>query len=209
MMMLVMVLALLAISIAAWGQPDTREAPSRQAPPRGAVTFAELEGSVIETRVVLQQVIQREGKEVAVRVEHDLRLTIGSGSRIDWTWTPTAYGPRGVRRGETRTFSNLLERPGETDLFGGSHGVWVFDKGTLTGLRTFKNGAFKSDTVFARDAEGLTCTASATFAREGGTGSITLDNAIDGVQVTVVSAKQISSSCRVTKASPRAEGLQK
>ena len=35
------------------------------------VTFAELQGTVIETTVVLQQVVRREGKEFENRVQQD------------------------------------------------------------------------------------------------------------------------------------------
>ena len=91
-----------------------------------------------------------------------------------------------------------LERTRELGSMGGGHGVVVFGDGTLTFLRTLKGGALKRDVAFTRGAQGLACIATEAFVRESGVGAIFFDSSIDGVPMIVVSAKQISSTCRVT-----------
>jgi hypothetical protein len=163
-----------------------------------AVTFAELDGALVETLVVHQQVIRREGREFPVRLESDLTLLIGPGDQIQRTWTPTSHTPRGKIQGKPQTNLIKLERTRELGSLGGGHGVVVFSDGTLTFLRTLKGGALKRDVAFARGAEALTCTATEAFVRESGVGAIFFDSSIDGVPMIVVSAKQLSSTCRVT-----------
>jgi hypothetical protein len=180
-------LLLLTISAPAWCQ---------------AVTFAELDGSLIEAHIVRQQVIRREAKEFPVRIENNLQLVIGPGDKIQQTVTATSHTPRGTKPGETRTSLHTLERPREVRSLGGGNALYVFLDGTLTFLRTYKGGAFKRMIAFARDKEELTCTVSETFAREDGVGTIYLDSFVDGVSVIVVSYKQLSSRCRVAAGKP-------
>jgi hypothetical protein len=165
-----------------------------------AVTFGELEGSIVEARIIGHQVIRRDGRNISVRFQNDVTLAIGSDGKIDQAISPTADTPRGRRHGPTRRSSHTLERPGDLKgLLGGGDGVFVFTDGTLTWLRTFKGGGFKRTTTFARGAEGLTCTAIDSFARENGVGSIVLNSSIDGQQTEIVSYKPLSSTCRVKK----------
>jgi hypothetical protein len=190
-----------AASAAAWAQPETSKKATAENR-ASAVTFAELDGVVVEARVVLQEVIRRQGKQFPIRAVGDTKLTIGPGTSLYVTLTSTSHHPRGVSKGQPISFVSRLERPGEVakSNMGGGHGVWVFSDGTLTNLRTYGGGgAFKRDIVFTRTAGGLACKITEGFAREGGTGSIAFNSPIDGVLVTVVSARQVSSSCQVTK----------
>jgi hypothetical protein len=70
----------------------------------------------------------------------------------------------------------------------------------LTFLRTLVGGGFKREIKFSHGANGVTCAAEERFAREQGGGSLVLKS-FDGKPFTVLSAKPISSSCRVLKAS--------
>jgi hypothetical protein len=65
------------------------------------VTFAELEGSSIEVRIVRQQVIRRDGHTFPVRVHSNLKLTADSDDKLDYTWSSVFDTPRGVRKGKT------------------------------------------------------------------------------------------------------------
>jgi hypothetical protein len=168
------------------------------APAQGqTVTFADLDGALIEAHVVRQQVIWREAKQIPVRVENNLQLVVGPGDKIQHTVTSTSHTPRGTKRSESRTSSHTLERPREVRSQGGGDALYVFLDGTLTFLRTYKGGAFKRAFAFERDKEGLTCAVTEAFAREDGVGPIFLDSFIDGVATIVVSSKQLSSTCRV------------
>jgi hypothetical protein len=164
------------------------------------VSFAELDGAVIESRIVRQQRIAREGREFSVQFQSDWKIEVGPGDRIISTFNPTAYTPKGTRRGKTRSALFTLERPHDVAAGGiTGHAVWLFDDGKLTFLRTFKGGGLKLTISFASGLEGLGCKAVESLVREEGVQGIMTESAIDGMPVTVLSAKQISADCRLTK----------
>lgn len=195
----VLLVSFVAVSTPAMGQAESGEAAPSQPATGAAVTFADLDGVTIETRVVTDQVVQRQGREFQVQFQEDLKLVIGPGDLIDGTFNPTSYTLRGVKKGKVITFLTKLDRMGETNSSGGGTTIWKFRDGTLTFLRTFKEGALKRTIVFVRSAEGLTCTANLSLARENGVGSLSMNSAIDDVPLKIISAKQMSSTCRVTK----------
>lgn len=184
----VIVCSLVTISVATYGQAQTS----------GAVTFAELEGAVVNVSVVRQQIVQREGQEFPVRLENDLKLVIGHGEAFDVTTTSTAHTPRGVRKGKSETRSLTLQQPGETKVSDGGGMAWTFNDGALITMRTLKGGVFKREIAFIRNTGGLACTATETMTREAGAPSISVKSPIDGSPIAVKSSKQISSSCQVT-----------
>jgi len=172
-------------SVAAVGQP---------------VTLVELEGAVVETTVTMAQQIRREGREFPVQLHQQQKITFFSDSKIEWTSTPTSHTPRGIRQGPTRTGRMTLGQPGETKQLGGGDFIWIFEDGTLTTLRTYtKQGGYKRTIAFAREGGAINCTAKEAFVREEGVGRIVLRSAIDDAPVEVLSAKQVASTCRVTK----------
>jgi hypothetical protein len=193
-------LGLAAASSATVAQTEVRkEAPAQSG--TDAVAFAELDGTIVEARAVLQQVVRRRDKQYPVRAVNDTRIVFGPSEQFHVTLTSTAHHPEGVSKGKPVTFSPRLQRPGEaSDNMGGGYAVWVFNDGTLTSLRTYgKSGAFKRDVAFARKGKGLACTITEGFAWEAGKGNVTFNSPIDGLPTTIVSARQTSSSCRITK----------
>jgi hypothetical protein len=168
----------------------------------GPVTFAELEGSIIEAKVVRQQVVQRDGHTFPTRFESNLKIVVGSADKFEVTWSSVSHTPRGVFHGKTLSRSMTLNQAKETNPnnLGGGHGVWMFDDGRLTNLRTYKvDGAFKRDISFTRTAGGFACTANEAFAREEGGGALVMNSAVDDAPVTIISWKQVSSTCHVSK----------
>jgi len=163
------------------------------------VTFAELEGAVIEIKLLRQQRISREGREFSHQFQSDRKIEIGPGDRVLSWFTPTAYTPKGTRTGKTSYGFFMLEQPRNVTTSGSGYGVWLFADSKLTFLRTFHGGGLKMVVTFARGPGGLTCSADETFAREEGVPGIVLESAIDGVPATVLSAKQISGNCRFAK----------
>jgi hypothetical protein len=196
---LLIIPCLATMSSLAWAQAEVKPPQTEQE--AGAVTFADLDGFVLEARVILRQVIRRGGSQFPVRAWNDTKLAFGPGARIDVTLTITSHHPRGVSKGRPRTFSASLERAGkvETANMGEGYGVWVFGDGMLTSLRTYTKGAFRRDIAFARSSEGITCRITEGFAREQGTGAVVFNSPIDGAPVTIVSSEQVSSTCRVTR----------
>jgi hypothetical protein len=69
-------------------------------------------------------------------------------------------------------------------------------------VRTYKQGAYRGNFALARGADGLTCTVTESFGREGSRGAIVMESAVDGKLFAVISSKQVSSTCRVAKPSP-------
>jgi hypothetical protein len=190
-----LLLALMAaVPAQTWGQTAATIAQ-----PNDPVKFDELVGSVIEARVVRDQIIRREGRTIPIRFQNDVKLVIGPEDRIQQTITPTSDTPRGRRVGRTRIGLFTLEKPHSVSGLGGGDGVYIFEDAVLTFLRTFKEGAFKRTIAFNRSSGSLSCTANEAYAREEGVGDLTLNSAIDDTPVIVVSSKQISSTCRVMK----------
>jgi len=167
-----------------------------------AVTLADLEGAVIESRVLSERVIRDERGERQVRHQLDLKLAIGPGGKFESWRTPTAYSARGVRRGKTRTASGSIEQVAEHKLLGGGHSVWILAGDSLTFLNTFEGsggrGGFKDTILFTRGPQGLMCTANNAFLREDGKAGIAYISGITGRNIILLSSKQISSTCRVT-----------
>jgi hypothetical protein len=172
--------------------------------PNDPVTFVELAGSVIEARVVRDQVLRREGRTFPVRNQDDIKLVIGADNRIEQSVTVTSDTPRGQRKGPTRTGVWSLGEKHPIGSLGGGNGILTFEDGVLTFIRTFKEGAVRRTFAFSRGTDGLSCTANQTFGREGGVGDLNMNSAIDDGPIIVVSSKQISSTCHVLKQSSQA-----
>lgn len=164
------------------------------------VTYAELEGAVVQASVTYHQVRRSDGEDVSGLVRQDWRFVIGSGERIQYESTITAFFRRGSRSSTPETGTARLGRPGQTAQHGGGDGVWVFANGTLTFLRTYRGeGGYKRSIHFSRSPSGYSCTIKTAFARENGRGAIRFTSPVDGGRVEMLSAKTVSSSCRVAK----------
>ena len=179
-----LIVAIALSSTPAWGQ---------------SVTFAELEGLVIEAEIVREQVNRREGRTFPVKVQQNWTVTIEPERTIKAAVNVTARGARRTRETEPLSSVSTLDQPRKVASQGGGEAVWTFTDGVLAFIRTYPSGARRIGFSFARAPDGLTCTASFAFARENGTGAIRLDSRFSGRDTTIVSAKQLSSSCRVAR----------
>jgi hypothetical protein len=175
------------------------EAATGQAATPGAVTFDQLEGFVVEANIVRDQVTQRNGRQGPQQAHTSWRLVLGPGLSIQSTVNATFHNPHGQRKAEPVTGSFILDQSRHVGSRGGGQGIWHFEEQALTFTRTFEQGALRIKFTFFRSDEALSCQASESFARENGTGPITMRSAVDGQPVTIVRAKQISSTCRVFK----------
>jgi len=193
---LIVLLVLTTAPAHTWGQTTATKTQ-----PNDPVTLVELAGSVIEAKVIREQVVRREGRTFPVRSQDDIKLVIGADNRIEQSVTVTSDTARGQRKGPTRTGVYTLGEQRPIGTLGGGNGILTFEDGALTFIRTFKEGAVKRIFAFSRGPDGLSCTANQTFGREGGVGDLNMNSAIDGTPVIIVSFKQISSTCRVLKQS--------
>jgi hypothetical protein len=181
--LLCLVAALGVISTSVWGE---------------AVTLLDLEGTVVEVRSKRAQQVRRKGREFSNQLESELRIEFKAGGTTHIAIASTTYGKGGVRKGKARSGMWTLDQARTLKSHGGGHGVWLFENGTLTNLRTYQGGALKRTITFAQGSNGLSCRATESMAREDGVTCLILAGS-DGRPSQILSFKQISSTCRVTK----------
>jgi hypothetical protein len=165
-----------------------------------AVTLDDLAGMVVEAESVRDQTVQLERGPTMVKVNQTWKLKVDPDRTVTFTTTSIGRTQRGTQKSAPTGGVFTLDEQRDVRNRGGGLAVWTFADGTLTFRRTFPAGAFRASFAFARGPEGLTCTVDSAYAREDGSGPIRAISPFGGREVTIVSAKQVSSDCRVTKA---------
>lgn len=167
-----------------------------------AITPADLEDHVVETSVTMDRRLQMRGREVPNRLDMRLRVKFLRDNAIEFQMTSTSHMRRGAKDGPVLKGQVVLGVIYDARSNDGGQAAWYFEHGTLTSLRTFGDaGGFKRTISFSRNAKGLNCTASASYFHEDGIGRIATRSVIDNAPLTILSAKQVSSTCKVSKAS--------
>jgi hypothetical protein len=156
-----------------------------------AVTWAELQGSVIQSSTMFSIHRRINGREDWDKVRGSWKILVGPGQTI--TGTLTREGGAGIKS-ESATFT--LGRP---QAFADGSTVWFFENGLLVNLRTFQAGGIKVTYTFSRRAGGLACTVKAPFVRESGVATIQRDSIRGGGNVEILGTKIDSSTCRVSR----------
>ena len=134
--------------------------PMLASPPvlaQSPVTLQDLDGVTITARVVRAQVIRRGGRNVPTRYQGDIKLVMGPGNRLHDHTEAIVHTPQGPRKAETISRAHSIEQPSAVRSRGGGQGVYVFEPGALTMLRTFKSGALIRKIAFTRADAGLAC----------------------------------------------------
>src|SRR5262245_46040030 len=172
-----------------------------------AVTFADLDGHMIQARITREQTNQRDGKTFTVTVHQNWRVSIGPANKIEFSVRSIVQGPRRVRDTGPLSGSYTLDESREVGTQGGGDAAWTFADGALAFIRTYPAGARRLSFAFARGPDGLTCTATFAFAREDGSGPVRLKSRFSRRDAEILDARQASSTCRVTRTSepPSAE----
>jgi hypothetical protein len=173
-----------------------------QAATGGAVTWAELDGAVIEAEMVFNRILEQNGHQFAQQAHPSWKIVI-SGDWMRTTWSATFRGPHTEQKAGPITGAAILNQPQKQTVGGPGQGVWHFEEETLTFTRTFKAGASRLKFVFSREGEALSCQASQSYAREHGSGPLNMDSATDRSALTMVSDQQQSQKCRVSKGTAR------
>lgn len=177
------------------GATDPKSSPQ-------AVALSDVEGAKIHAKVVTEMLAQREGRQGPVTQETDWQIYVEPERKISFSFRPTTRTPRGTRAGQIRATTAKLDEPWFTD---NGQAVWRFKEGELTFVRSYKDGAVSTTIALKQDGQNLACTASLIYARERGKGGLVLNSPIDGVLVTILSWKQASSSCQITRVSAQAK----
>jgi hypothetical protein len=160
------------------------------------VTLSDLEGMMVVSSVMHQQVLRQKGKENSSRLQVDANLFIGSAGEARLMSTLSAYGKR-THRAKPTVQNYKLDQPVQVGTVGGGHALLTFQNGTLTLLRVYKTGAAKREYLFKREAAGVSCTVSESFVREVGARGIVLESPFGLGPTTIINDKQLSSNCKV------------
>jgi hypothetical protein len=162
------------------------------------LTFPDLADIVVDAVINRSQEVIRGGQKKSVRVQQQWRFTIAADNTIETSVTTIALTPKGKKKSKPMRGTFILDDAQDVPSMGGGKAGWSFADGTLTFTRTFPAGAYRAAYAFARSDAGLTCTVTEAFAREGGKGPLKLQSAFGGVEVTVLSSKQLASTCKVS-----------
>ena len=127
------------------------------------------------------------------------KISVREGKFLEFSVETTGRTRRGTRKFEPQVGTFTLGRPKQVVSQGGGEAAWDFSDSTLTFIRTYPEGAYRIRFQFSRAAKEFKCSANAAFARENGTGQIKLKSPGNGAVTVITSARQISSSCKVTK----------
>lgn len=202
--LLVTVAALTVGALAQLPAEKAGEAAPKAAPesPRASeISMADLQGLTIHTSNNFVGRLRNMKGEFPGGWTSRMEIKIGPGGDFQWKHTRLAWvdTPRRGRReaqlhrsGRGKMGSAIEAKDGSGQL------LWLLEGDTLTSLRVFETGGMIRKIKFEKSASGLTCTASATFAREVGAGP-TKDRAAVGGKVEILSARPTTSSCRIVK----------
>jgi hypothetical protein len=163
--------------------------------PADALTLDDLKGISIQTRATYNMRIRREQGEFSPQATHVMKLKISDEGRIVGETVRTTTTPRGPRS-RTHKMNARIGKPGDSPA--GGQGLWLIDGDKLVLLRTFDTGGFKAEIEFKRTGAAMTCIYRAPFVREEGKAGIRRESVIGG-PVTILSATQTSSDCKVSR----------
>jgi len=163
------------------------------------VSFADLQGAIIQTRVLYEREGLNNGRPFQNQGEVVNTITITSANSLTTSVVSTAQTPRGTRTSPTRSGAFTLGQPREVPSAGGGHVLWIFEDGKLINLRTFRAGGYRGTISFSRGPDGLRCAIRAAYAREAGVADWNWVSPITGTDIQMKSVKPISSSCEVSK----------
>jgi hypothetical protein len=166
-----------------------------------AVTFADLENHTVTANFTYGQTVKLlEANNRVVNNENrqTMTLTIGPGDRIGQEYRIQIVATNGREVGGFKgNIKAELNKPTKWQ-----HGdmVFVFENSSLIRLQTFNKGGRKITVSFKRTPAGLTCSVDAPFSKEEGAGSaVDTTSQTNRQRIEILSAKTVSSSCRVTK----------
>lgn len=193
-------LAPMAILVgSAWGQGGDRADVAPPSPSSQTVTLADIEGTKIHTKLVNEMLVQRQGWQGPITQDSDWQIEVRPEQTINFEFRLTAHMPRGTREAPVRGMTVKLDEPWSTD---NGEAVWQFRDGELTFMRSYHGGAVRTIISLKQNGQNLTCATTAVFARERGKSGLVLNSGFDGVPVTILSWKPVSSTCDVIGKKP-------
>jgi hypothetical protein len=168
----------------------------------GPVTWAELEGAVIEADILSDRLSERDGRQIPSQAHRRWKIVISAGDWIEVTTSATHRFARGEVKEEPTSGAAILDQPTNAHAGGPGDQMWHFEQETLAYTRNFEQSAtaYRLKFVFSRGSDRLNCQVSHSWARENGTtGPMKMTSTADGLPVTMISDRQRSANCRVSK----------
>src|SRR5262249_37981516 len=163
------------------------------------VKLPHVEGITVAAEITLDQLVERDGMKASAKIYQVWNVSVGPNKAVDFTLDSTVRGPGGTRKAKQLVGSFDLDESRQIASHGGGEAIWTFAGGALTFVRTLPSGAYRVHVAFARAADGMTCTATGAFARENGTGRIRMRSRVSDNWLTILSSKQVASSCKVSR----------
>ncbi|HWV54742.1 hypothetical protein [Pseudorhodoplanes sp.] len=164
--------------------------------PASAITLDELKGIGIQARASYNMRIRRAEGDFNTQMTMVLKFKIDDEGRISGENTRTVTTPRGPRS-KALPMRARIGTPGQPAA--GGDGIWLIDGDKLVVLRAFDAGGFKGEIEFKGAGAAMTCTYRAPFVREEGKGNIRTQSSVVGGPITILSASQTSSDCKVMR----------
>ena len=156
----------------------------------------DLEGLAVEATVVYRGTFRRGDKQGPGEITVDWSLKFSPDQIVETTMVRRVKSPAGTAR-LARPFKGPIGRPGKV---GDGNFVWILKDNDLTLLRVMEVGGQAATFKFTRNGQGWTCALDTAMAKEVGAGSSRTE-AAHGGKVTILGMKQVSSTCRIKKAS--------
>jgi hypothetical protein len=159
--------------------------------------LSDLQGAQIRATVVLDRQTIVDGKPSSDRVANNWLLKI-DGRTLHSDFFATVTGPNGTHTNPLHQNSFTIGEPTSVQFLGSGNRVWIFDKGKLVSIRSYREGAFRLVISLTRNSGAFGCTAAGAFAREHG-GSVEFSTEESGRNIRVVSSKTLQTSCQVIR----------
>ena len=165
-----------------------------------SITIDDLRGITISAAITYVGRVRslKNNLEYSGETDQRFHVEIGPGASVKWTVTgEQRTGGRVASR--TQSYSAIIGRPDlRPDQAGTRAVVWTLEGNTLTLLRVFDVGGRVMKFTLTRSGSSLSCTIRGSNAREVGAGHTKAKSAF-GDQVEILSMRQTSSDCRVSK----------
>lgn len=163
--------------------------------PASAVTLEDIKGITLQARANYNMRIRRAEGDFTTQATHVMKFKIDGEGGIKGQVNRTVTTPRGPRT-RSHPMDARIGKPGESPV--GGDRLWLIDGDKLVLLRTFEAGGFKAEIEFKGTGNAMTCSYRAPFVREEGKNT-RMQQSVVGGPVTILSATQTSSDCRISR----------
>ncbi len=197
---LVVVSAMLAVLLmSGWARAQS-DAKSDKA---ADIKLDELAGITLSGEIVYAGRGRWSGDNVVRPYHQTWQFNIQLGKETSIKWTLVVHMKRGEKARTTHfSHSATINRPDtKSEVIGARAVVWTYEDNALTLLRVFDRGGRTVKMMLVRTELGMSCVAHGAYFQEVGKGNPMHKAANGRGYLELIGVKQVSSSCRVRRAS--------